>query len=103
MLLQDTEDNIYMTGQKLHYFPSKLNFDPEILKTEDVRIMGCGLKHYILVTKDNNLLTWGQVFSEKSEKWTEGFSFHYGDSLFEESQVVSLEARYGILGALCKD
>jgi len=63
-------------------------------------MMGCGRRHYILVTKDNNLLVWGGVFKEKVELQSEGFSFHYGDSLFEGGKITDLEVRYGIFGAL---
>jgi alpha-tubulin suppressor-like RCC1 family protein len=29
-------------------------------------MMGCGRKHYIIVTKDNNLMAWGNVLKEKN-------------------------------------
>jgi hypothetical protein len=68
--------------------------------------MGCGRKHYIVVTKDNNLLTWGNVFKEKTtdpSQQTEGFSFYYGDSMFNGSQISQLEVKYSIFAALVKD
>jgi alpha-tubulin suppressor-like RCC1 family protein len=82
------------------------NFNPELLDINNVRLMGCGRKHYIIVTKDNNLLTWGNVFKEKSNdpsQQTEGFTITYGDSMFDGGQIDQLEVKYSIFGALVKD
>ena len=65
--------------------------------------MACGRKHYILVTKDNNIMVWGNVFKDKSDEHSEGFSFHYGDSIFDDGKVNALEAKYGIFGALVEN
>lgn len=65
MLIRDTEDRIYKTGLKLDYTPKELNFFPEFPK-EDVVQMACGRKHYVILSKDNHLLVWGNVFKEKA-------------------------------------
>jgi len=60
-------------------------FDEEILDVKNIKLMACGRKHYILVTKDNNLHTWGDVFKERPDPYnfTEGFDLFHGDTLFE--------------------
>ena len=58
----------------------------------------------MIVTKDNNLLTWGNVFKEKNTdptQQTEGFSFYYGDSLFDGCQIQQLEAVILDMSAAC--
>jgi|DEB0MinimDraft_12_1074336.scaffolds.fasta_scaffold03050_13 alpha-tubulin suppressor-like RCC1 family protein len=103
MLVQDKDDRVYMVGQKLHYTPSLINFDPEVLDVTKIRMMGCGRKHYIIVNSDNNLMVWGKnFFKDTSETFSEGFSFHYGDTLFDDGQIEQLEVKYGIFGALVK-
>ena len=100
------DNNIYQTGLRINYTPKKLSFNKDLLNLDNVRIMGCGRKHYIIVTKDNNILTWGNVFKEKvtdPNLLTEGFSFHYGDCLFDGHQIEQLEVKYSIFGALVKD
>jgi len=90
---------------RINYTPKKFAFNKDLLDINNVRLMGCGRKHYIIVTNDNNLLTWGNVFKEKADptQQTEGFSFYYGDSLFDGSQIEQLEVKYSIFGALVKD
>lgn len=92
---------------RINYTPKKFSFNNEVLDKENIRLMGCGRKHYIIVTKDNNILTWGNVFKEKADptQMTEGFSFYYGDSesLFDGAQIEQLEVKYSIFGALVKD
>lgn len=48
----------------MNYEPKQLNFDKDILDINNVKLIGCGGKHYIIVTKDNNLLIWGNVIKE---------------------------------------
>lgn len=86
-IIQDTENQIYLAGLKLHYLPKKLNFDPEILDVNNIRILACGQKHYVIVDENNNLMVWGNVFKEKSELHTEGFAFYNGDELFDECKI----------------
>jgi hypothetical protein len=46
-----------------------------------------GRKHYIMVTNDNNMVAWGNVFKERPSDqslYSEGFAYYYGDSLFDE-------------------
>ena len=87
MMMQDLNDDIYITGLKLHYLPKKLNFDPEVLDKKNVKLLGCGRKHFVIVTNDNNLLVWGDVLKDKTEFNSEGFHLHFGNELFEEGQV----------------
>ena len=91
---------------RINYTPRQFKFSPDLLDITNVRLMGCGRKHYIIVTNDNNLLTWGKVFKEKNtdiSQQTEGFSFYYGDSLFNGSKITQLEVKYSIFGVLVKD
>jgi len=41
----------------------------------------------MLVTNDNNIMAWGNVFKEKSDTWSEGFNFYYGDALFDNGSI----------------
>ena len=41
-IIQDIENQIYITGLKLHYLPKKLTFDPEILNVNNIRHLACG-------------------------------------------------------------
>ena len=50
-------------------------------------MMGCGRKHYIIVTDDDNLLVWGNVLKDKSELNSEGFHLHYGEQLFDGGSI----------------
>jgi len=55
------------------------------------------------VTKDNNLLVWGNVFKEGKTEHTEGFDLYYGDTLFADGKIEQLEVKYSIFGALVKN
>ena len=103
MLIQDIDNEIYQTGLRMNYTPKQLNFDPSILDTSNIKMMGCGRKHYIMVTNDNNIVAWGNVFKERPSDqslYSEGFAYYYGDSLFEEGQITQLEVKNAIFGAL---
>lgn len=104
MMIQDTNNQIYLTGLKLHYTPKKLLFDPSILDVNNVKLLACGRKHYICVTNDNNFHVWGDVFKGATDvdNFTEGFDLHYGDEMFEQGNILDLECRYGTFGALVK-
>jgi alpha-tubulin suppressor-like RCC1 family protein len=94
---------MYSTGLKMNYTPKQYNFDPKFLDINDVRLIGCGRKHYMIVTNDNNIVVWGNVFKEKPEDvshYSEGFSHYFGDSLFDGGQIKSLEVKNSIFGAL---
>jgi alpha-tubulin suppressor-like RCC1 family protein len=90
----------------MNYTPKQYNFDPKFVDINDIRLMGCGRRHYIIVTNDNNIVCWGNVFKEKTtdtEKKSmaaEGFNFYYGDSLFDGGQITKLEVKNSIFGAL---
>ena len=99
MIIRDEDDDIYMTGLRLNYTPKKLNFEGRI-DTSTIRMMACGVKHYLILTEEGQLLTWGSVFKGSTDDNQEGFDFHHADSLFDEGQVQSLEAKYSIFGAL---
>ena len=99
-IIQDTENNIYVVGLKLYYYPKLLNFDPEIVNKDKVELIACGRKHYILTTNDCKIITWGKVFKEQSEEYTEGFSVYDGITLFDEGRVKDIQAKYSIFGAL---
>ena len=105
MLVRDESKNIWMTGLKMHYTPKLLRFDPEILNVEDVRMMECGRKHYILVTEDNNLWVWGNIFKERADidNQTEGFALYPSHEYFDGGLIKQIEARYMIFGALIEN
>jgi alpha-tubulin suppressor-like RCC1 family protein len=42
-----------------------LNFDEDILDKNSIKLLGCGRKHYVIVTNDNNLLIWGNVLKDE--------------------------------------
>ena len=50
----------------MNYEPKQLNFDKDILDINNVKLIGCGGKHNIIVTKDNNLILFLTVFKFKS-------------------------------------
>jgi alpha-tubulin suppressor-like RCC1 family protein len=52
----------------LNYEPKKLNFDKDILDKNNIKLLGCGRKHYVIVTNDNNMLIWGNVIKDESNK-----------------------------------
>lgn len=101
-IIQDLEDDIYMVGQKIQYTPKKLNFDPEILDTKEVDLMACGRKHYVLVTRNNKILVWGDMFKDKVDKfqYSEGFNTYDGNVLFDDGKIKQLDVKYNIFGAL---
>ena len=103
MMIRDLDDNVYLTGLKLNYEPKRLNFREDLLKTSDIQMMGCGAKHYIILTKDNNFFCWGNVFKDQSKiENTEGFGLAHGDDLFDHGTIQQLEVKYDIFGALVK-
>jgi hypothetical protein len=97
--------NLYQTGLRINYTPAKFDFNKDLLDLENVRFLGCGRNHYIIVTKDNDLLCKGKVFSEKVDVdlQTEGFSFYDGETMFGGSKIEQLEVKYSIFGALVRD
>ena len=99
MLIQDSSNNVYKTGLRLDYLPKKLNFFDEFNK-DDITELACGRKHYVLVNKDNKLMVWGNVFSEKAQSSSDGFSLYFGDTLFDGGKIKHLSMKYGIFGAL---
>ena len=76
-----------------------------ILDVNKIKLLGCGRKHYIIVTEDNQLAVWGSVFKEKVDidLQSEGFSLYDGDKLFEGHALEALEVKYGIFGAVVQD
>ena len=62
MLIQDTDNQLYQTGLKLHYEPKPLKFDTHVLDIDQVQQIYCGKRNYTILTKDNYLLVWGNVF-----------------------------------------
>ena len=64
-MVQDTDNNLYQVGQKLYYTPTQLAFTPDFLDKDNVDIMACGRKHYIITTKDKKIYAWGNVFKEQ--------------------------------------
>jgi hypothetical protein len=52
MMIRDDNDSIYKTGLKLDYTPKELEFFPEFSK-DDVSLMSCGRKHYVILNKHN--------------------------------------------------
>ena len=93
MLIQDTDNELYQTGLRLHYEPKKLKFGDDILNKDDVRLIACGKRNYTIVTDDNQLLIWGNVIKlEKDEQpdidsQAEGFSSFNGNRLFDDGQI----------------
>lgn len=71
----------------MNYEPKKLNFDKDILDKNNIKLLGCGRKHYVIVTNDNNMLIWGNVIKDESNKQSEGYSLYNGDSLFENGAI----------------
>ncbi len=71
----------------MNYEPKKLNFDKDILDKNNIKLLGCGRKHYVIVTNDNNLLIWGNVIKDESNKQSEGYFLYNGDSLFENGTI----------------
>ena len=47
-IMQDTDNNVYMTGLKLNYTPKMITFDKEILDVNDVSQIACGKRGYII-------------------------------------------------------
>lgn len=87
----------------MNYTPSKYNFDKDFLDLSNIRLMGCGRRHYIMVTNDNNIVAWGNVFKERpsdQSHYSEGFAYYYGDSLFDDGKITQLEVKNAIFGAL---
>jgi hypothetical protein len=62
--------------------------------------MTCGRRHYVLWNDKNQLMVWGGVFKEKSEKECDGYGLYYGTNLFGEGKISQLSMKYGIFGAL---
>ena len=101
-MIQDIDNGVYIGGNKMHYTPHKLAFNPEVLDINEIRMMACGRKHYVVVNNENNLFVWGSLFKDsfRSDAQTEGFWQFYGDSLFDEGKIKNLEIKYSIFGAL---
>lgn len=65
--------------------------------------LACGKKHYAVLSKENNLITWGNIFKEKPSVESEGFGLHFGDTLFDGGKVKHLSMKYSIFGALVEN
>ena len=50
----------------MNYVPKQYNFDEDFVDLNNIRLFGCGRRHYIMVTNDNNIYAWGNVFKEKT-------------------------------------
>ena len=85
-LIQDQNNNIYTIGLKLNYNPKKVPFDEEFLNVNDISKIASGKRHYVILTKHNNLLVWGDVFKQTlaEEAYSQGFYHYSGDKLFDE-------------------
>lgn len=102
-MLKDEDGNVYKTGLKLDYTPKKINLENNESISTNVNAIGCGRKHYALVNDNNQLLVWGNVFKEKSDKSIDGFNIYYGDSLFNGGRCTNLSMKYGLFGVVAKD
>ena len=98
-MLLDEDDYVYKVGLKMDYVPKKMNFFNDFPK-EDITLMACGRKHYIIINKNNNLMVWGNVYKEKCVKESEGFGLYFGNDLFDNGNIKYLSMKYGIFGAL---
>jgi|TARA_B110000977_G_C10707597_1_gene349949 hypothetical protein len=61
MIIQDDDNDLYISGLRLHYEPKKLQFDAHILDKSNIKMIGSGKRSYLVCTNDNQLLIWGNV------------------------------------------
>lgn len=86
MLIQDETDRIYKTGLKLDYVPKEIKFKD--FDNKDIKNLYCGRKHYVILTHNNQLYVWGNLFKEKPVSESEGFGLYFGDDLFNKGKIV---------------
>jgi len=67
MIIQDTENDLYISGLRLNYEPKKLQFDPHVLDKSNVKMIASGKRSYCICTNDNQLLIWGNVIKLDKE------------------------------------
>ncbi len=98
-MILDTDGNVYKTGLKLDYTPKKINLS-EDFSSENIDIIACGRKHYAVINRKNQILTWGNVFKALPDATEDGFGMHYGEDIFDGGKVKQLSMKYSIFGAI---
>jgi hypothetical protein len=73
------------------------------LDTSDIETIACGRKLYVILTKKNDLMVWGNLFKGMPQQQTEGFSVVSADEMFEGGKINQLELRYSIYGAIVEN
>ena len=99
-LFKDTDGDIWKTGLKLDYTPKKIDLTNDIGVNTNIGVIGCGTKHYCLVNKENQMLVWGNMFSNKSNIDINGFKLYEGDTLFNEGKVRDMSIKYSLFGVV---
>lgn len=60
-----------------------------------------GKKHYTVVNKNNQLLSFGDLLkSKQKQEDIAGYDVFFGDSLFGGQKLKYLSAKYGVFGAI---
>ena len=68
MIIQDEDNDMYITGMRLHYEPKKLKFSSDVLDTNDVRMIASGKRSYCIINNDNQLLIWGNIIKQEQDE-----------------------------------
>ena len=102
MMVQDVDNDIYFQGFYLNSSIQKLNFSKQDLDVDDIKILACGSRHFVMVTSSNNFFTLGNVFDQKPSKTFGGFQFHNTQDLFDGGEILDIECRYNTFSALVK-
>ena len=90
MFAQDTNDDLYLIGLKLYYDSKKIELKEDMFDKKEISLLACGTRHYMAVTKNNDLAIWGNVLADQSEHNTEGFNIYSGDQYFDDGQIEQL-------------
>ena len=106
MLVMDSNDRFFKTGLKIDWAPKMCNVNSERIE-DGVRQLAAGKSHYTILDNKNKLHVYGSqtILKEKAEDEFDhdGFKVFQGEDIFDDGQVLDLQMKYEVLGALVKN
>jgi len=101
MMASDSEGRVYKTGLKIDYVPKLINFNSK--RMEKVKQLACGMRYYAVLDHENNIHCFGKIFKDKATEEYDGFEVFDGEKIFDQGQILDLQMKYEVLGALVSD
>lgn len=102
MLIKDSEGNLWKTGLKLDYTPTKI----ELSIQNKPKQFFSGRSFYCMIDNQNNVYQWGNLFNRKSteDKGDEmDMVLIKSKEIFGDLEIKEISSKFTLSGALLKE